>query len=67
MCCSNPNAQNMPRKDNNPVGVRKFIKAPNGEMLLGADYSQVELRVGAKYCRDLKMIEIFRDNGDIMP
>ena len=65
MCCSNPNAQNMPRKDNDPVGVRKFIKAPNGEMLLGADYSQVELRVGAKYCRDPKMIEIFRDNGDI--
>ena len=65
MCCSNPNAQNMPRKDNDPVGVRKFIKAPNGEMLLGADYSQVELRVGAKYCRDPQMIEIFRNNGDI--
>lgn len=65
MSCSSPNAQNMPRKDNDPVGVRKFIKAPNGEMLLGADYSQVEMRVGAQYCRDPKMIEIFRNNGDI--
>ena len=33
MSCSSPNAQNMPRKDNDPIGVRKFISAPPGVLL----------------------------------
>lgn len=65
MCCRNPNAQNMPRKANDPVGVRSFIKAPKGQLILSLDFSQIELRVGAFYCRDPVMLETYRNNGDI--
>ena len=60
----NPNLQNCPRKDNDPVGVRKFIAAPEGSLLISLDFSQIELRVGAFYCRDEKMLETYR-GGDI--
>ncbi len=65
MSCSCPNVQNMPRKDNDPVGVRKFISAPQGYCYIAADYSQIELRVGAFYCCDPKMLQIYGDDGDI--
>ncbi|MEG2834109.1 MAG: bifunctional 3'-5' exonuclease/DNA polymerase [Ruthenibacterium sp.] len=61
----NPNLQNMPRKDNDPIGVRNFIVAPKGQLILSLDFSQVELRVGAFYCRDEKMLETYRSGGDI--
>ena len=65
MNCRNPNAQNMPRKTNDPIGVRNFIKAPDGCLILSLDFSQIELRVGAFYCRDEKMMNTYRRNGDI--
>jgi len=65
MNCRNPNAQNMPRKTNDPVGVRSFIRAPEGHLILSLDFSQIELRVGAFYCRDEKMLETYRTGGDI--
>jgi len=61
----NPNLQNCPRKDNDPIGVRNFIKAPEGNVILSLDFSQIELRVGAFYCRDEKMLETYRSGGDI--
>lgn len=65
MNCRNPNAQNMPRKTNDPIGVRNFIKAPEGCLILSLDFSQIELRVGAFYCRDVRMLDTYRKNGDI--
>lgn len=65
MNCRNPNAQNMPRKTNDPIGVRNFIKAPEGYLILSLDFSQIELRVGAFYCRDERMLDTYRKNGDI--
>lgn len=65
MNCRNPNAQNMPCKTNDPIGVRNFIKAPEGHLILSLDFSQIELRVGAFYCRDPKMLDTYRNNGDI--
>jgi len=65
MNCRNPNAQNMPRKSNDPIGVRNFIKAPENCLILSLDFSQIELRVGAFYCRDERMLDTYRKNGDI--
>lgn len=65
MNCRNPNAQNMPRKTNDPIGIRNFIKAPEGCLILSLDFSQIELRVGAFYCRDEVMMDTYRKNGDI--
>ena len=65
MNCRKPNAQNMPRKTNDPVGVRSFIQAQLGQLVLSLDFSQIELRVGACYCRDEVMLKTYRENGDI--
>ena len=61
----NPNLQNMPRKGNDPVGIRKLLVAPASCALLSVDFSQIELRVGAFYCRDDRMLETYRGGGDI--
>ena len=60
-----PNLQNMPRKGGDPIGVRQFIVATPGSKFLDFDFSQIELRVGAFYCRDEKMMETYRSGGDI--
>ncbi len=59
------NLQNCPRKDNDPIGVRNFIRADKGNIILSLDFSQIELRVGAFYCRDEKMLETYKNGGDI--
>ena len=56
---------NCPRKTNDPIGVRNFICATSGNILMSLDFSQIELRVGAFYCRDEKMLETYRSGGDI--
>jgi len=61
----NPNLQNMPRAGADDVGVRNFFITPEGNVLLSLDFSQIELRVGAFYCRDEKMLETYRIGGDI--
>lgn len=61
----NPNCQNMPRAGADDVGIRNFIAAPEGKILLSLDFSQIELRVGAFYCKDEKMLETYRSGGDI--
>ena len=65
MNCQHPNLQNCPRKSNDPIGVRNFIKAPSKHLILSLDFSQIELRVGAFYCRDAVMMDTYRKNGDI--
>ena len=60
-----PNLQNMPRKGNDPIGVRKFVVAQNGSSFLDFDFSQIELRVGAFFCRDERMLDTYRSGGDI--
>ena len=61
----NPNLQTCPRKTNDPIGIRNFICAASGNVLMSLDFSQIELRVGAFYCRDEKMLETYRSGGDI--
>ncbi len=60
-----PNLQNMPRPDGDVSGIRNFIQAQEGWRLLSLDFSQIELRVGAFYCRDEKMLETYSSGGDI--
>ena len=60
-----PNLQNMPRKGSDPIGIRNLLIAPAGCAVMELDYSQVELRVGAFYCRDEKMLETYKNGGDI--
>jgi DNA polymerase-1 len=55
----------MPRASTDDTGVRNFFVAPEGKILLSLDFSQIELRVGAFYCRDKKMLAAYRQGGDI--
>ena len=62
---SGPNLQNIPIRG--PQGARMracFIAAP-GKLLVGADYSQVELRVLAHFSRDPALIDAFQRDQDI--
>jgi len=63
--CRKPNLQNCPRTGADDIGVRNFFIAPEGMTLLSVDLSQIELRIGAFYCRDEKMLETYRLDGDI--
>jgi DNA polymerase-1 len=62
---SDPNLQNIPIRTEQGREIRKSFIAEEGNVLLGADYSQVELRVLAHISEDESLIETFRRGADI--
>lgn len=62
---SNPNLQNIPIRSAYGEQIRKAFVAPKGFALVGADYSQVELRVLAHISKDETMVKAFKENKDI--
>lgn len=60
-----PNLQNIPIRTDNGRKLRKGFKAKDGHYLLGADYSQVELRLLAHFSEDKVMLQAFQDDLDI--
>lgn len=62
---SNPNLQNIPARWKLGNRVREAFVAPEGYTLLGADYSQMELRIIAAISKDPIMLDIFNSDGDI--
>lgn len=66
MSSSNPNLQNIPRPDEKGAAVMRSVFIPRkGYVLLAADYSQIELRIGAMYANDYAMMSILAKGGDI--
>jgi len=61
----NPNLQNIPMRTELGRKIRKGFLPKDGYKLLGADYSQVELRILAHFSGDETMIKAFKDNIDI--
>lgn len=62
----NPNLQNIPIRDERGKEIRRaFIPSDDRNVLLSADYSQIELRLMAHLSRDANMIAAFRNNEDI--
>ncbi|NPB05349.1 MAG: bifunctional 3'-5' exonuclease/DNA polymerase [Aquificae bacterium] len=59
MSSSEPNVQNIPRD------LRKIFKAPEGRLLVIADFSQIELRIAAEFVNEERMIEAFRRGEDM--
>lgn len=63
---SDPNLQNIPIRSEEGRQIRSaFSAGPEGWLLLAADYSQIELRVLAHYCRDENLCQAFELDRDI--
>ena len=61
----NPNLQNIPIRTELGRRIRKGLIAYPGKLLLGADYSQIELRLLAHFSGDETMLASFRNGVDI--
>ena len=62
---SDPNLQNIPIRTELGRRIRAAFVAEKGNILLSADYSQIELRVMAHFSRDPVLVEAFRGGEDI--
>ncbi len=63
---TDPNLQNIPIRTDEGREIRKaFIPAGDGNIIMSADYSQVELRIMAHFADDQTMINSFQSNEDI--
>ncbi len=61
----NPNLQNIPVKTAEGRRIRDGFVAADGYLLVGIDYSQIELRFLAHFSKDPVLTEAFRQNKDI--
>jgi DNA polymerase I len=62
---SDPNLQNIPIRTQEGRRIRQAFIAPRGQVLLSADYSQIELRIMAHLSGDEGLARAFAENGDI--
>ncbi len=63
---NDPNLQNIPIRTDVGREIRKaFVAAGAGQVLLTADYSQIELRLLAHFARDRVLIRAFEQDQDI--
>jgi len=66
LSCSDPNLQNIPIRTELGREIRRaFIAGRPGDLLLAADYSQIELRVLAHIAEDQALCEIFAEDRDL--
>ena len=60
-----PNLQNIPIRTPQGQRVRECFVAEAGNVLLAADYSQIELRILAHLCGDERLKQAFLDGADV--
>ena len=65
LASSNPNLQNIPIRTEAGRRVRRAFTAPEGFVMVSADYSQIELRIMAHLSGDTTLIEAFQNGEDI--
>lgn len=65
MSSHDPNLQNIPVKSELGRRIRHGFIAGDGFTLASFDYSQIELRIAAFLSGDEKLIEIFKNHGDV--
>ena len=62
---SKPNFQNIPIRTEQGAKIRSAFIAEKGNIILAADYSQIELRIMAHISGDQNLIEAFNKNEDV--
>ena len=62
---SEPNLQNIPVRGEEGRDIRNTFIAEKGNLLIAADYSQIELRLLAHFSNDPALVEAFKNNDDI--
>ena len=62
---TNPNLQNIPIRTELGREIRAAFVAAEGNQLVAADYSQIELRLLAHYSQDPLLLEAYRTGKDI--
>jgi DNA polymerase-1 len=62
---TDPNLQNIPIRTEAGRRIRKAFVAPEGHVLLAADYSQIELRIMAHLSGDEGLLTAFAEDQDI--
>ena len=62
---SEPNLQNIPVRTEEGREIRRAFVADSGNLLISADYSQIELRILAHYSGDEALLEAFSKGEDI--
>lgn len=65
LSCREPNLQNIPVRNEEGRKIRSAFTAPQGKVLISADYSQIELVVLAHLSADKNMSESFIKGTDI--
>ncbi|MBS1984199.1 MAG: DNA polymerase I [Bdellovibrionales bacterium] len=65
LASSNPNLQNIPIKTARGRSIRTAFRAPPGRLLIGVDYSQIELRLLAHVSQDPELLRAFKENADV--
>ncbi len=65
LSCREPNLQNIPVRSEAGRKIRSAFTAPEGKVLISADYSQIELVVLAHLSQDEKMMEAFINGTDV--
>ena len=61
LACTSPNIQQIPHED----GFRRCFVAEEGNVLVIADYSQIELRILAEVSGDPAFVQAFRERDDL--
>ena len=62
---TDPNLQNIPVREEIGRQIRKAFVAPQGRVLLAADYSQIELRLMAHFSQDEALVHAFNHGQDV--
>ncbi len=62
---SSPNLQNIPIRTDIGKALREGFVADKGNVLIGVDYSQIDLRCVAHVSNDTEMIKAFNNGADI--
>jgi DNA polymerase I len=62
---TDPNLQNIPIRTPEGRRIRQAFVAPEGQVLLAADYSQIELRIMAHLSEDPSLVNAFANEQDV--